>query len=500
MAVKYQELLEELQQLYWQSAQRELCNMLLFYPHLRNHAEGRPEEPNPAFGKFEKMFKTWDVDVLYEPVDQSFVSKVGKPFSVEHIKHVGLAPIVCSGCNNFVRSLVFYECNQGCTQPNRFISWLQKDIRSLGVPESENFLDSVPVRFCQSCITGNHFVAGCGVAHLKKIYHRNPSLKPKGGRTELVTVYSRSDSIVVLQKFQLRCENEMTSTASRGVATSPLKKGARIVKNVARNTMMVEASPLNRLVRGICGDLRAKVAPAGFFHLSMQFGPLIFETGLDGYELVDQIKFASLTNDVSINRGVLVHPRPYPRLFCEEDTPTNFIEYTDDKMSQYYTRQCLVLFDDSKNKKIRTLATPTREIRQRNCLAQLKRVCGGAFTGYLHPNSTQETRILEQFVLEANKRKARTSKTVKARRKQLYASADRLLELLKDCISGEVDKYLDNIASLLLHSKTRLSFNKFNNNCQGLTDRFLTGKHFEYVFPRLPVDVSETELEPNIST
>lgn len=164
--------------------------------------------------------------------------------------------------------------------------------------------------------------------------------------------------------------------------------------------------------------------------------------------------------------------------------PINLIEDTEN--GQQYVRQCLVVFDDAKNNGLRTLSTQDREIRVRNTLALSKRVHGGAFSGYLHPERQEEIAILDLFLLEAGRNKYRGGYTVRARRKRLYKSANNLLNMIQPNLCQEVRKYLRRMAILLLDPTIELSFNKFGNNCQKLTDRLLSGRDFEYVFPRLP--------------
>jgi hypothetical protein len=59
MSVTYDHVLEQLRELYWFSAQREICNMLLFYHELQENLGSELERPFPSCDNFRKMFDTW---------------------------------------------------------------------------------------------------------------------------------------------------------------------------------------------------------------------------------------------------------------------------------------------------------------------------------------------------------------------------------------------------------------------------------------------------------
>ena len=182
---------------------------------------------------------------------------------------------------------------------------------------------------------------------------------------------------------------------------------------------------------------------------------------------------------------MLISPRPYPRLFHDSNAALSFIEGGGRDGSKEALGDYIIIYEDRMSKK-RHISQESRKTTDRSTLCCVKRVYGAAFSGYPKLHSEEELSIIDAFIVEARRCKLRPSKTVAAQRRQLHRSAEILRDLLKEMFGGEVRKYLNRIASVLMDANTKLSWNMWTNNCQKLVDRLLNGKDFEYVFPRLP--------------
>ncbi|KAK3291314.1 uncharacterized protein B0H64DRAFT_436149 [Chaetomium fimeti] len=213
--------------------------------------------------------------------------------------------------------------------------------------------------------------------------------------------------------------------------------------------------------------LKGNLAPAGNFHLCLMLGPLIFESG-----------------QPETYRGILVSPRLPPHLFPRRLGRPNQVE-------------CPYFYQARGSKRVEYKTKPM-PIRQRPILGCVKRVYGGAFSGY--PNSTRrrQNRVIELFVAEAVEYAAiASSKAVEAKWKRLGEAADKITTALKDYIGKEVDKHLNRVSRILLDERTIRGWNPYNNSCQWLVMRLLAGQDFETVIPRFPasLDLSDEKKE-----
>lgn len=60
MAVTVNQLSEEIEALYWKSARREVCNMILFFLETQSNVDVYETQNDfPECPNFENMFKAW---------------------------------------------------------------------------------------------------------------------------------------------------------------------------------------------------------------------------------------------------------------------------------------------------------------------------------------------------------------------------------------------------------------------------------------------------------
>ena len=181
----------------------------------------------------------------------------------------------------------------------------------------------------------------------------------------------------------------------------------------------------------------------------------------------------------------MISSRPFPELFHKSTITIPLVDGLDRGNAREATGNCLVLYKDMTSREPRLLQR-SHSPSGRSVLCCVKRVYGAAFSGYPASMSDTASSILDIFVLEARKCKFKPSKTVESRRRQLHRSAEIVTKLIKEILGHEVRKYLNRTASLLLNPDARFTWRMLGNNCQRLVDRLLTGKDFEYTFPRLP--------------
>ncbi|KXX82626.1 Non-canonical purine NTP pyrophosphatase [Madurella mycetomatis] len=194
--------------------------------------------------------------------------------------------------------------------------------------------------------------------------------------------------------------------------------------------------------------LKGNLAPAGNFHLCLMFGPLIFESGV-------------------------------PDQGFDEPEGT----------------YCPFFYRNKYNQKLEYKRKPIT-IKQRPVLACVKRVYGGAFSGYPKSTCSRQAKVIELLVEEANRyARIRDSKRVEAKWKSRNKAADRITSALKNYLDNEVNKHLDRISRVIVEKQTIRGWNMFTNSCQWLVMRLLSGKDFEYIIPRLPGSIGEIRDE-----
>lgn len=216
-------------------------------------------------------------------------------------------------------------------------------------------------------------------------------------------------------------------------------------------------------------NYKAIMTPAGDLHLAMAFGPLIFESGVP-----------------NTRGGVLVSPRPWPTLFNSRTAERAFIEDAVGNPNGRF-EDCAVFYKDKYTQE-RGFYWEYRRIDPRSTLGSLKRVYGGAFSGYPDSSAEKDTAAIDCLVRVAEECKIDPRKGIASQQKRLQLRADELVGHIRERIGTEVTKYLKRIAQLLMDPDTKMSWSMFGNNCQKMVNRLLGGKDFEYSFPRLPPD------------
>lgn len=69
MGVTQDELVNVMEDLYWTSAHRELCNMLLFFPEMRKTVgTDKAKREIPSCQNFENMFRVWSNSARTLPI------------------------------------------------------------------------------------------------------------------------------------------------------------------------------------------------------------------------------------------------------------------------------------------------------------------------------------------------------------------------------------------------------------------------------------------------
>ncbi|RYP56591.1 hypothetical protein DL769_009902 [Monosporascus sp. CRB-8-3] len=131
-------------------------------------------------------------------------------------------------------------------------------------------------------------------------------------------------------------------------------------------------------------------------------------------------------------------------------------------------------------------------VKQRPLLACVKRVYGGAFSGYPESVHLRQAKVIDILVKEANAYGSiPNAELVKVKRKLLSDAAARITRALGECLGIEVENHLDRIARILVENQTIRGRNLFTNSCQWLIMRLLSGKDFEYISPRLSDNFGE---------
>lgn len=150
-------------------------------------------------------------------------------------------------------------------------------------------------------------------------------------------------------------------------------------------------------------------------------------------------------------------------------------------------QECMDLYvhrTDKQPKLIRSI----RNTRDRKILGSVKRVFGGAFSGFSTNDDGQSAAntIVNTFKDQAALCCFRAGSSTKARHKKLLGLANKVVALLKQLLGHDVEVHLKRLAGLLMNRDMKTKWSVFTNNCQMFVDRLLRGKDFEYTFPRFP--------------
>jgi hypothetical protein len=124
------------------------------------------------------------------------------------------------------------------------------------------------------------------------------------------------------------------------------------------------------------------------------------------------------------------------------------------------------------------------ESGDRNTVAAVKRVYGGAFSGHNALLARQEDLVLKTFISAAEKCRFRGPPS--KQRQKLQAAADTVMKELHKLLNHEVDIHIQRLAERLMDPKTVLKWHPRRNSCQQFVDALLNGEDFEHLFPLFP--------------
>lgn len=154
-------------------------------------------------------------------------------------------------------------------------------------------LNPAPVRLCAPCNLRNIELISCSREHLRR-RTLSPSSRPTIGELCFQAQLGKDEDA----KKSLSTSQRMT----RSLAATPLERTSTEMpasKKGTRATVPASVSVISKLCRN-------QVAPAGMYHLSLRYGPLVIESGLSKEEIAGEA--------FSIRKGILVSPRFNPVL------------------------------------------------------------------------------------------------------------------------------------------------------------------------------------------
>jgi hypothetical protein len=170
------------------------------------------------------------------------------------------------------------------------ISWLHDNSQKQSI--STNFfglLKRSPCRLCERCIVDIDCHTRCPIRHFRKVRYQSPVSVDMRGRFDTVTLILHILIVLVLReirRYVATGQKKGTDANTRGGKRQRIAQTLSKTVQIVHRPMGLTASKLAKQQLGAIlppiSALRARVAPAGYYHLAMQFGPLIFETGLEG--------------------------------------------------------------------------------------------------------------------------------------------------------------------------------------------------------------------------
>ncbi|KAK3298106.1 uncharacterized protein B0H64DRAFT_423943 [Chaetomium fimeti] len=518
------DLLNELRKVYWGSVEREARNMIEFYSDLCSLGDLalKPEiDLNVCCDSFKKIFDVWmgcqsgldkdstsdlygeainaakdhftaprdkrewaarlilqasgllDLDVLYEPTNgsQRYVKMQQSQPNVERVEickegrntHV-VRGITCSYCHSLIKSVAFYECREGCKSSCFYESLPEASgppafyIPGETPTQDEAVWKHYPAyRVCSVCmsITNTNILDPCDRGHLHEVTYSEPNIKGlKAFRSELI-----------------KTELHRQKGHDRGTSSNSSQDAGHVVKFIEKALRSTEGLwPTNpRLfLRTVGLMMKGHYAPSGNFHLSLMFGPLIFESGVPGTK-----------------HGVSISPRPPPAFFSDYGVGDVDDLWRMEKRPFFY-------WDRETGKPHRDARAEEFPFRPRPILACLKRVYSAAFSGFPERAQLREGAVVQRLMELGNSYMSLPrEKEALRRRSALKELAEGLRSSLEICLGGEVDKHLSRIANILVERKDRGEWSILTNNCQLLVNLLLGGDDFEYVIPLPPKDLKE---------
>ena len=177
----------------------------------------------------------------------------------------------------------------------------------------------------------------------------------------------------------------------------------------------------------------------------------------------------------------MITPRQLPSLCFES---ANALLYSEnDRRSGRPETQAVVLFQDGQQRYFRLSSQAQRD---RQLLASVKRLYGGAFSGRDARLYQKEEAVVLSLVTASDSFRYLPSKSVSANYNRLHAKAAKVLSLVREMISHDVNLHLKRFSSVLLDHKTLLRWDARSNTCQDFADNVLRDPVFGGLIPKLP--------------
>ncbi|MCJ1249617.1 hypothetical protein MMC30_006843 [Trapelia coarctata] len=479
-------LLDHLKRLYWEAAEREICSMIMAFKEISTyHPEAIAcEEDNELLDgeNYGKIFDLWspklpwstlsfidpaiyqrakeaakdhfavtlkhrraryflqssgflDVDISHDYTDP-FLPTYYQSCCVEVLPDTTgpdqiLRVVYCRGCFLAIRSVVYYECQEGC-KDEQVRTWdillkheLIRVSNSVNFPSErtskrigyENAIgeklsgDLAPVRLCGMCVSDPEAYLPCSRSHLKKISvpRRHPNRK--------------------VRKFQQKLDRINDKAIHENDVQLMIDTAVSVFAEIAR------------------------IFPAGPAHCALMFGPLVIENGVP-----------------NTHAGALITTRPIPCLSYSR--ATSLLYKSEDLISGRPMTSALIFFENETSHQRRLQPSP-RAVEDRGFLASIKQVYGGAFSGYREELHQKEKTVIDLLVKVSESLTLDPFKSVTVNRKALHSAADVVLEALQELIGDGVDTHLERLSAKLLQRETVLRWNARSNSCQDFTNSLL---------------------------
>ncbi|KAK4206667.1 hypothetical protein QBC37DRAFT_434622 [Rhypophila decipiens] len=201
--------------------------------------------------------------------------------------------------------------------------------------------------------------------------------------------------------------------------------------------------------------------PYGNVHMALRVGPLVIENGVS-----------------NTHGGVLITNRDPPSLQVLRD-PADSIQHS------------LLLTGRTD----RSLYSQQRPRTPKRYKAMMKQVVGGAFCGFLDPQT--EEHIIDAL-LEESSRIVDTGIPMTEKNACMDRCVSRIMLTLKNYLASRIEIYIHSIADRLLDPKVNLRWSFTDNNCQQFCDNIIDRDLFSSLFaPRTPTTPLTEPLAPD---
>jgi hypothetical protein len=131
----------------------------------------------------------------------------------------------------------------------------------------------------------------------------------------------------------------------------------------------------------------------------------------------------------------------------------------------------------------RRVFTCVRESPERVVHACTKHVLGGLFSGHLKDWAETEDKVILALISESEIFNDRPTKSLSYNEHRLRTSAQRVVDLLRQTISKEVEVYIKHFATKIADHKINLTWDPLFNNCQAFCKSLMRGGAFDTVLP-----------------